>query len=256
MLPMRKDAAAYPFDLGRRRFMATVPCWIGQAELLALGHGVALARGERAEHGSEALRQACTVFQPEITPEMIDRGDWQEVLEQARRAQFDLEGAAEIYLGDYGWALPAEAVGLASRVLEAQIEEVYRAVHGELELADLVSQRLEDGPAADDPALEWAEVGESAPEPDSAVGGVAAMARALSERMNALAAGLDPGPAPEALRVLEQQARSEVGRLFEALKEELAPVRCADDLCRLLRPLRAMLADAQRMGVGLYLALT
>jgi hypothetical protein len=251
---MRKNAAAYPFDLEQRRFAATVPCWLGQAELLALGHGLALARGERAQHGSEVLRQACTVYQPEVTPEMIDRGDWQEALEQARRAQFDLEGTAEIYLGDYGWALPAEAVRQAARVLEEQIEELYGAVRGELELADLVSERLEKGPA--DAPPEWDEAGDPPPEPDGAAGGVAAMSRALSERMNALAAGLDAGPAPEALQVLEQQARCEVGRLFEALKEDLAPVRSCDDLRRLLRPLCAVLAEAHGRGVGLYLALS
>jgi hypothetical protein len=245
----KQRAAGYPYDLQSRRFAVAVPCWLSSLELMALGHALALDDGKPETHGMDALGNRCAKHQPEIKDGMIDRADWQEVVAAAFRAQFDAAGLPA-FLGDHGWSLELGRVRAALGVLDGRNAELYAAVSGELDLADLVRQRMSGAlPAATAP-IDWPS---SQPPADELPATTAA--RQLSERLNTIAAGHDFGPAPDALALLEVKARDEVTTMLDALRELLTPVESADDLPVVLGSLRRLLHEAEKLSVGIYLAL-
>jgi hypothetical protein len=258
---MSKDAAAYPFDLEARLFAAVIPCWLGQVELSACGHALGLATGRAAPRGMDVLREACVVYQPEVTPELLDRGDWREALDRTWRATFTAASGAvpgDLFLGDYGWGLPPAQVELLAATVDQRGAELFEAVREELRLVDLIAERIAGGPADGATLADWEEPGAPSPRdelPEAQAARATAVARSISERMNALAAGLDPGLVPPALQLLERRAKDEISRMMQRLQEAMSPLQDAGDLARLLRPLRTVLVEAQRGGLGLYLAL-
>ena len=242
----KQRAAGYPFDPQTRRFAVAVPCWLSTLELMALGHALALADGHPEPHGMDALGSRCKKHQPEIQDGMIDRGDWQEAIAAAFRAQFD-DGGLPAFLGDHGWSLEPAAVRTALAVLDGCNAELHAAVSGEMQLADLVRQRLSGATPA--VAVDW-----PSPETPPDELPAATTAAQIAERLNSLAAGHDhPRPAPDALAVLEARARDEVTAMLDALRELLTPVQTADDLPVVLASLHRLLQEAERLQVGVYL---
>ena len=237
-------AAGYPFDPVTRRFLVQVPCWLSTVELMAFGHALALADGAPLADGMSVLGSRCLKHGPDVRPEMLDRGDWQDVVASAFRARFDPTGLPS-FLGDYGWSLDLAAVRAALSGLDRQQVELHAALSRELQLADLLRERLSLD--AGGLPLDWLEL----PLPPEELPAVIA-ARQAEHRPHD-AASLDRAPAPDALALLEARARSEVMAMIDHLKELLSPVRSAEELPALLRGLRRLLVEADRLRVGVYL---
>jgi len=197
---------------------------------MALGH----ALEPTATRGAEALRAACRQHQVQVTPELLDRGDWREALDRAYRAQFALEDDA-VFLGDHGWSLTAAQVRTIAAALERRLPQIFASLREELRLADLVS---DDEAAAPALLVEAAERSR----PGAALAPETPPARARPTR-----------PAPSALGLLEERASADLARLLDGLREALTPVSSEAELVTLLRPLRALLAEAEQRELGLYL---